>query len=567
MRKSNEKVKNSIIIMIKKLLLLALLGSLFNACRESDTPSVGNDQGSVPLSISGVSVTDSLVKTRAELASVSDIGVFRLAANGYTVQNNMEYKNTVGTWAAADNNNRILLGSSDATLCTYAPYSSSVTDFTSVPMNSGVYSASTDLCYDNKSGVNFSNIGSGVSFSMKHAYAELTLNLTRDLTLTSTGNVNSITISGAASSGKLNISSGAMTSVTSGNVLLSGTPLCTVASSSVTRTVEVLMVPTSVSSSGLTFSLNVDGIDRICTVPSSQISTLEGGRNYSVNINIFGTQPESNSYIVSPGGTICIPVSRATAGNAANFPSGSAFSCGLLWSDVSATHVTTSVAGRYIKVTAGSSEGNSVVYARNSSNQIVWSWHIWVTGYVPNTTTVNYNGRVWMDRNLGAKTNGTNATAYGLYYQWGRKDPFPSGANATTMLTTYGSAPATIVSGPVSLTYSIQNPNKFYTSSSGNYDWLSPQRSDLWYNSGKTIYDPCPDGWRVPLNTEFSGLFPDNTLSGFWLYDGILSNATTGGGWWSGVIYGLYAYNLFSNGNVYNIFLRAYGFSVRCIKN
>jgi hypothetical protein len=541
-------------------ILLVLAGSLFNACRESDTPSEGNDQGSVPLSISGVSVTDSLVKTRAELASVSDIGVFRLAANGYTAQNNMEYKNTGGTWAAADNSNRILLGSSDATLCTYAPYSSAVTDFASVPLNSGIYSASTDLCYACNTGVNFNNMGSGVSFPMKHAYAELTINFTRDQTLIGSGNVTAVTISGAASSGKFNISSGALTSVTSGNVAFSGSPLCNVSSSSVSRSIEALMVPVSLSSSGLTFSINVDGIIKTCTVPSSQISKLESGKNYTVNINLSGSiQPESNCYIVVPGSTIYIPVSRATTGNAGEFPSGSPFTCGLLWSDASATHATVTPFGRYIKVVAGNQSGNSVIFARNSSGNIVWSWHIWVTDLDPNTSNSYYHGLYVMNFNLGSKTG----TDYGLYYQWGRKDPFPA---ATT--TIYGSYPMAIASGPVALATSIHNPNIFYANP--NYfdntynDWLTPQNGGLW-GGAKSVYDPCPTGWYIPHYSIFMSLFPsNNTLSGCYNSSGGYSSGGYGY-WWSSSSYAPFSYNLFSDGTV-TAYGRSSGFSVRCIK-
>ena len=308
------------------------------------------------------------------------------------------------------------------------------------------------------------------------------------------------------------------------------------------------------------------------TITLSNFSLTSGSmKAYKVTLNAAVAPPsESNSYIVAPGATIYIPVSRATTGNAANFPDGSSFTTGLLWSDVSATHVTPTVSDRYIKVVAGTTEGNSVVYAKNASNNIVWSWHIWVTSYVPNTTTINYNGKVWMDRNLGAQTNGTTSTAYGLYYQWGRKDPFPGGTNgSTTWPTTYGSSLATIGSGPVkSLLTSIQNPNIFYknTANTGYYDWLTPQNGSLWNNSGKTVYDPCPTGWRVPLNTEFSGVLPSNTLSGHWDYPGIFYDATSIGFWWSGVASSTDAYCLYSYGFVTNG-LRANGFCVRCVKN
>jgi hypothetical protein len=83
-----------------------------------------------------------------------------------------------------------------------------------------------------------------------------------------------------------------------------------------------------------------------------------------------------------------------------------------------------------------------VAIKKDGTDEIVWSYHIWVTGYDPKASDATYpnpynrnnNGKrfVFMDRNLGAKEEGqtyldndANNNA-GLYYQWGRKDPFPS---------------------------------------------------------------------------------------------------------------------------------------------
>lgn len=31
-----------------------------------------------------------------------------------------------------------------------------------------------------------------------------------------------------------------------------------------------------------------------------------------------------------------------------------------------------------------------------------------------------------------------------------------------------------------------------------NYDWTSPRNDVLWLDKIKTLFDPCPSGWRVP---------------------------------------------------------------------
>jgi hypothetical protein len=57
--------------------------------------------------------------------------------------------------------------------------------------------------------------------------------------------------------------------------------------------------------------------------------------------------------------------------------------------------------------------------------------------------------------------------------------------------------------------YSIRNPNRYITSvnvSPQYFDWLYAARDNsLWgHNGNKSIYDPCPAGWRVPVNYGLS---------------------------------------------------------------
>lgn len=33
-------------------------------------------------------------------------------------------------------------------------------------------------------------------------------------------------------------------------------------------------------------------------------------------------------------------------------------------------------------------------------------------------------------------------------------------------------------------------------------DWTSPQNVSLWRDEAKTLFDPCPSGWRVPKSGE-----------------------------------------------------------------
>lgn len=76
-------------------------------------------------------------------------------------------------------------------------------------------------------------------------------------------------------------------------------------------------------------------------------------------------------------------------------------------------------------------KGNAVIGAYDANDELIWSWHVWATDYDPEgeNGSVELNGYTMMTRNLGALANGNATTSeilasYGLYYQWGRKDPF-----------------------------------------------------------------------------------------------------------------------------------------------
>ena len=153
--------------------------------------------------------------------------------------------------------------------------------------------------------------------------------------------------------------------------------------------------------------------------------------------------------------------------------------------------------------------GNAVVAATNSEDVIVWSWHIWV----PETAIVTKNYGIltpdMMDRNLGALVAAvagepSPVQSFGLTYQWGRKDPFvgpkavKSGDNATVagveLSMTEGTGAADECK--ITLEQSIANPTLLGHSQNGS--WIIPEGNDLWSDTEKTIYDPCPPGYRVP---------------------------------------------------------------------
>lgn len=150
-------------------------------------------------------------------------------------------------------------------------------------------------------------------------------------------------------------------------------------------------------------------------------------------------------------------------------------------------------------------EGNAVIAARDADGNILWSWHIWMTD-APQGQIYNNNAGVMMDRNLGATSATPGAVeALGLLYQWGRKDPFlgSSSISSNTEAKSTITWPSTVSSSSSTgtIAYATVHPTTFIRSNSNNYDWYYSTDSstdDTRWQSIKTIYDPCPAGWRVP---------------------------------------------------------------------
>ena len=182
-------------------------------------------------------------------------------------------------------------------------------------------------------------------------------------------------------------------------------------------------------------------------------------------------------------------------------------------------------------------KGNAVIAVYDDNRNILWSWHIWITdtpqelSYQEDSTKITI-----MDRNLGATFGGipnddddTQALeTYGLYYQWGRKDPSmgpPTWDYSPINMTTapyydYSSekkdaAEVMRLAAPT-LKDAVENPMYLIlpTTLTQTYyfNWLYEKIDFLWgysKTSGfthKSIYDPCPYGWRVP-GGELKDLF------------------------------------------------------------
>lgn len=162
-------------------------------------------------------------------------------------------------------------------------------------------------------------------------------------------------------------------------------------------------------------------------------------------------------------------------------------------------------------------DGNALI-AYKYNDEILWSWHIWVCeDYDPVKTQQKYNdGSIVMDRNIGATSaeSGSNATL-GLYYQWGRKDPFVSSSSLYEPKFALSTKPMGVVPNTEgSVANSIKHPTDFYSSPNRTGEsWM--HNDDTLWGIEKTEYDPCPKGWKIPYaqyytaDMKFSGLWAD----------------------------------------------------------
>lgn len=321
----------------------------------------------------------------------------------------------------------------------------------------------------------------------------------------------------------------------------------------------------------------------------------------------------TNCYIVNPGSSVSIPVMNVY--KIWNWQLGQMLSpkkevkAEIIWEDTQGliTEVNTVLEPTdysYSKIqikTAKGKSGNAVIgmwIDGDSDKTYRWSWHIWVTDIA--IKAVDVEGTMTMSCNLGEIISAFNLNdaRIGLLYQWGRKDPFPGtqGWFMPTASTLYGritSVDFKDVTEDNNLINSIKSPFVFFVTNSGKNDWYTlngTQNDNLWNtaDNGKSIFDPCPEGWRVPnsrvswdnLNStnfsvdyaNYSRIYLPKNLSyfmaGYYGFNGLLYAPGGNGYYWSSITDETLALDLNFNQGLVGVLpaFRANGHSIRCVK-
>lgn len=138
----------------------------------------------------------------------------------------------------------------------------------------------------------------------------------------------------------------------------------------------------------------------------------------------------------------------------------------------------------------------------------LWSWLIWANASAESVVPTGHDIE-WMNYNLGA-----SGYEDGLYYQWGRKDPFTVARAAENLQRNLPDVTAELAVANPTVFYTNATTKNWCSTSSSAYDTMkywdanrekcitktqdgSPKKEDL----KKTMYDPCPPGYMVPTIT------------------------------------------------------------------
>lgn len=223
--------------------------------------------------------------------------------------------------------------------------------------------------------------------------------------------------------------------------------------------------------------------------------------------------------------------------------------------------------------------GNIILALYESNNNgsgvgdIVWTWHIWLGqpevhhfNFPATSDGYQFTNENWymMDRNIGAESAELkNPRSTGLYFQRGRKEPLISFGNregstdwTSNQIPTYGNTDKfgniakweagrkyEDVTTPIKYPMSLIEDIDYSGSSDYYYAWnAASEVSDVSIaNDTKSMFDPCPPGYRLPTtrewdnfkNNEFTNYTANELASGAFGYcylkdlEGVLSSSNS----------------------------------------
>ena len=193
--------------------------------------------------------------------------------------------------------------------------------------------------------------------------------------------------------------------------------------------------------------------------------------------------------------------------------------------------------GYTVRVKNSATSGDRVAVGKigilDADGTVLWTLAMWLTDGIKSVTYAC--GAEVMDRNLGAQKAMQNRSFKngGAMYQWGRPVPFTWGTDALVSQGNEAKKRFTIandVAGEFTLEKINSLPQAMLVADPdlielAAYDWwlgdgkltgtIADRKNDFWGNAEagnwqagqKTVYDPCPKGWRVASPDVISEIF------------------------------------------------------------
>ncbi len=217
---------------------------------------------------------------------------------------------------------------------------------------------------------------------------------------------------------------------------------------------------------------------------------------------------------------------------------------------------------------------------------------------------ITIDGITWAPVNCGYKpeTADSKGFPYGKLYQWGRISGQGYGYPYTSEDDSFADESSPNIENGWTYENGGEDPNSFYSPNGGyfDWDWIQDGNPKYWKEAdgGKTQYDPCPLGWRVPTWKELETLYHGghsswteyNGQKGIWFsgsqpyngssnkiflpasgerypYSGAQNRGEDGYYWSSSVVnYFSWSLKVDSGGPGKWYMGKAYGLSVRCVR-
>ena len=269
----------------------ALLLAMLTACSPQQDEALPGGGGPALLGVDDVFITGTGSATRTNtLLAAGKLWLSIRNSNGYIARQGLVYTYGGGAWNCPTS---VILNANPISLYAYYPQDKFGATGDVVSFSAREYSADNDLCYATASKADVNAANPGASFVLKHAYARISLSVTRIASFTGTGNITGCGLKAGTGNidltGALDVNAGTITSSGASNTGFSYGLNTTVAAGTANTACDMLVPPQATPADGLTITLTIDGNARSVTIPKDKFGdALKANTRYTISLEIEG---------------------------------------------------------------------------------------------------------------------------------------------------------------------------------------------------------------------------------------------------------------------------------------